>query len=375
MARMRIEDLDIADADIYRTVLYHFPDMVHSVDAEGMIIYVNRRAEELLGYSADELLAMNVRDLYSKEVLEKVEAGFKELKETGEKRVESEFRTRDGQRVPVEMRSFSVYDDNGRFVHTFSISRDLRAIKRLQNSLIHAGRLAAIGEMASGVAHDINNPLQVISISSQLLGDILEENRVSVTGNDLDECRELSGDIARATATIEKISNHMLAFSRKSSGQFVRTDLRKVIEEALFMTQFRIRKSHAQLHVELGAAPLYTHGSPNQLEQVFVNLITNACDAMAEAPAPKQLTIRAERDDEEGVWKCAVSDTGAGLSDSVRKRIFEAFFTTKDTGGGTGLGLSISRGIVDNHRGDIRVQSRLGEGTTFTVVLPVAQSD
>lgn len=373
MARMRIEDLEIANADIYRTVLYHFPDIVHSVDNEGHLIYANRRAEEVLGYSAEELLTIHVRDLYPEDILANMREGFEELKSTGDKRVESVFLSRDGQRIPVEMRSFSVYDDNGEFLHTFSISRDLRALKRLQNDLIHAGRLAAIGEMASGIAHDINNPLQVIGLSSQLLETILADV-AAADDEDMAQARQIGEDIQRASQTIEKLSNHLLDFSRKSAETYVPVDLRLVVEESLFMTQYRRKKSGVTVKEELGAGAARVMGSENQLEQVFINLISNACDAMLENEGPRELTIRLQprQGGAEAFWSCEVSDTGCGVPEDALANIFKSFFTTKERGKGTGLGLSISRGIIDNHQGRINVTSTPGEGTTFTVLLPAA---
>ena len=153
MSRMRIQDIEIRDADIFEILLDNFPDMIHSIDHEGNIVYTNRTASNLLGYTGEELLQMNVREIYAEEVLIALEKGFSDLKQKGDKRVESILKAKDGKKIPVEIRSFSIYDDEGNFIRTFSILRDIREIKELQNSLVHAGRLAAIGELSSGVAH------------------------------------------------------------------------------------------------------------------------------------------------------------------------------------------------------------------------------
>ncbi|MFW5893808.1 MAG: two-component system sensor histidine kinase NtrB [Verrucomicrobiota bacterium] len=374
MARMRIEDLEIADADIYRTVLYHFPDMVHSADGDGRIVYANRRMEEILQYSADKLLTMRVQDLYPDDVLASMSKGFEDLRETGDKRVESVFLSRTGQRIPVEMRSFSVYDDDGRFLHTFSISRDLRAIKRLQNDLIRAGRLAAIGELSSGIAHDINNPLQVISLSVQLQQSVLDELMENPDDSENQQlARQMNADIGRACDTIKKLATHLLDFSQKSFGAHVAVDLRTVLEEALFITQHRRKKAGVTLETDIGETPAIVNGSPNQLEQVFVNLISNACDAMEETEGDRVLHLTLHRDnhgEKNSPWICEVKDTGCGMPEDVRDRMFKSFFTTKNSGKRTGLGLSITRGIVQNHNGKIGVESEAGQGTAVTIQLP-----
>ena len=141
---MRIQEIEIPDADIFKILLDNFPDMIHSIDDDGNIVYTNKSAEALLKYTREELLSMNIRQIYADEILEAVEKGFTELKERGDKTVESLLKTKDGTRIPVEIRSFSIYDDEGRFIRTFSILRDIRKIKELQSSLIHAGRLLSV---------------------------------------------------------------------------------------------------------------------------------------------------------------------------------------------------------------------------------------
>lgn len=377
MARMRIEDLEIRDADIYRIVLDNFPDIVHSVDQDGAIIYANKAAAEVLGYSNHELLAMNIHDLYAPEVRTDLERGFLELKQQGDKFVETVLLHRDGTRVPVEMRSFSVYDDDGNFLHTFSSSRDLRPLRELESQLVHASRLAGIGEMASGITHDINSPLQVIAMSGQLMEVMLEDglqNRKPANPEALlDVCR----DVNRATESILRLSEHLLRFSREIGG-FRSVDLFRVIDDAVFISSFRLTKAHVELVNEVQEPGIWTYGSRNQLEQVFVNLINNACDAMAghQGKRTLRLSISPEGTGEQAVWRCDLTDNGPGIPDAARERIFESFYSTKPEGKGTGLGLSIARGIVANHRGEIRVttQTTPPTGTTFSILLPRTQT-
>ena len=213
MSRMRIYETEIADADIFKTLLENFPDMIHSIDDKGNIVYTNRQAEKLLGYSSDELLSMNIRQIYAEEVLQALSQGFTDLKEKGDKTVESLLKAKDGTKIPVEIRSFSIYDDEGNFIRTFSILRDMRKIKELQASLIHAGRLAAIGELASGVAHDINNPLTVILISNEMLLNMI--TRANAPADPLlPKLESLAKDVNKASHSIQKLADHLRNFSR-----------------------------------------------------------------------------------------------------------------------------------------------------------------
>ena len=142
MSDKKAERIKEKNADIFGILLDSFPDMIHSVNEAGDIVYANRTAEQLLGYSHEELYSMNVRQIYADEIIKDMELGFQELKRSGDKSTESILQARDGTKIPVEIRSFGIYDDDGNFIRTFSILRDIRRIKQLQQELVHAGRLA-----------------------------------------------------------------------------------------------------------------------------------------------------------------------------------------------------------------------------------------
>jgi len=372
MSKMRIQEVEIPDADIFKILLDNFPDMIHSIDDVGNIIYTNRRAEFLLGYTRQELLSMNIRQIYADEILNALENGFSDLKEKGDKTVESVLKTKDGTRIPVEIRSFSIYDDQGQFLRTFSILRDMRRIKELQASLVHAGRLAAIGELASGVAHDINNPLTVILLSNDML---LREIARNAGGNDDASAKltTLATDIQKASHSIQKLADHLRNFSRGMAEKQELIDLYTSISDALFITKNKIISNGIEVTNSTTKQKYYVTGCTNHMEQVFVNLVGNACDAMTGRPN-RRLTISIESGKLGDVdcWKCNISDTGTGIPAEISEEIFRSFFTTKPKGKGTGLGLSISRGIVRDHKGDIVFSTETGKGTTFSVLLPKA---
>jgi len=371
---MRIQEIEIPDADIFKILLDNFPDMIHSIDDDGNIVYTNKSAENLLRYTREELLSMNIRQIYADEILEAVEKGFTELKERGDKTVESLLKARDGTRIPVEIRSFSIYDDEGRFIRTFSILRDIRKVKELQASLIHAGRLAAIGELSSGVAHDINNPLTVILLSNDML--LTELKRATDPARfSLERIEMMAKDIQKASRSIQKLADHLRNFSRGIAEKQDLVDLNTSITDGLFITKNKIMSSCVEIINNVDNDHHYVMGCPNHLEQVFVNLIGNACDAMTGRPL-RQLTLSLESAmlGEIECWKCNVSDTGSGIPPEIIDDIFQSFFTTKPKGKGTGLGLSISRGIVKDHKGDIQVSSEVNKGTTFSLLLPKANA-
>jgi len=369
MTKMRVEQSEIANADIFEILLDHFPDMIHSVDDEGNILYTNRTAESLLGYTREELWSMNIRQLYAADMLDAVQKGFSELKQSGEKTVESVLRDRRGARIPVEIRSFSIYDDDGRFLRTFSIVRDLRRIKELQQGLVHAGRLAAIGEMASGVAHDINNPLTVIMLSNEMVRK--ELGRVDLPPANKKRAGKFVADVHKAAGSIRKLVEHLRNFSRGVAEKPERIDLAGTVADALFITHSRIQSAGVEVRREIAEGRFFVRGAPNRLEQVFVNLIANACDAMAGSTVRTlTISIAPVPGEEVACWKCDVSDTGGGIPAELVESVFESFFTTKQKGKGTGLGLSICRGIIHDHKGRIEVGSERGAGTTFSVYLP-----
>lgn len=373
MPRMRIQEIEIRDADVFEILLDSFPDMIHSIDDDGNIVYTNRTAEALLGYTRKELLSMNIRQIYADEVLKDVERGFTDLKERGDKTVESLLKAKDGTRIPVEIRSFSIYDDEGNFIRTFSILRDIREIKELQKSLVHTGRLAAIGELASGVAHDINNPLTVILLSNEMM--LKELDRVDVSQDTpAKSVTSLAKDVQKASKSIQKLADHLRSFSRGMAEKYELVDLYDSISDALFITNNKIHTSTVDVVNKIKKGVFFIKGFPNHMEQVFVNLIGNACDAMAGQPKRK-LTLSIEpcqRDNNVNYWKCDIVDTGTGIRKEILGEIFQSFFTTKEKEKGTGLGLSISRGIIRDHKGDIEVTSEVGKGTTFSVLLPQA---
>lgn len=355
---------------IFDSLIDNFPDMVHSVNERGDIVYFNRAATALLGYAERELRGMNIRQLYPPEILEAVEKGFREVKETGEKRVESLFMAKDGTRIPVELRTLAIRDEHGSFSQTFTVSRDLRSLKEMQESLIHAGRLAAIGELAAGVVHDLNNPLTAVILASTVMKKMADSPDVPP-----EQVREQASlyceTISESASTMEHLTTRLRDFARGVKEQHAPVDLFDPIHDALFILNHRIRHAGVQVRSATVKGKSWILGDRNQIQQIFLNLFANACDAMAQRDTRElSVSVCPETLDGKACWCCAVSDTGEGIPREIQDRVFKSFFTTKPRGKGTGLGLSIARSIAAEHNGEIRLASECGKGTTFRVLLP-----
>jgi two-component system NtrC family sensor kinase len=234
----------------------------------------------------------------------------------------------------------------------------LDELSRTQAQLVHSEKLASMGVLAGGVAHEINNPLMVILGRTELT--LMEE--------------ELPGELRRNLETIRveterigEIVQGLLTFSRKSRQEKIETvDLNEVLERTLLLSEHQLTLGNVQVVKELDPELAAIQVNPGQLQQVFMNLIINAHHAM---PNGGQLTVRTGPVPQHRIF-IEIEDTGCGIAESDLNRVFDPFFTTKEEGKGTGLGLSVSRNIIENHGGLIGVESTVGLGTLFRVVLP-----
>jgi len=236
-----------------------------------------------------------------------------------------------------------------------------------QEQLVQAGKLATLGELTTGVAHELNNPLNNIGLFVGNAVDLIELG-VTDKGQTVRELRHALQQVGKAT----EIISHLRTFGRAAPVSREPISLRHVIERALSLMQEQLRLRQIEVTVELGSEEPVVVGNPIQLEQVFINLLTNARDAVADSP---RKAIRISGSVGSAAVEVAFSDTGHGIPPGLERRIFDPFVTTKEVGKGTGLGLSITYGIVKEHGGTISVVSRPGEGATFLIQLPLAYAD
>jgi C4-dicarboxylate-specific signal transduction histidine kinase len=250
---------------------------------------------------------------------------------------------------------------------TQEIERREQELRDKQEQLVQAGKLATLGELTTGVAHELNNPLNNIGL---YVGNVIDRVRLGK----LDA--SIVTDLEKAMAQVRKatdIISHLRTFGRAAPVSVEVVDVDEVIERSLSLVQEQLKLRGIEVELELCRDELVLHGNSIQLEQVFINLLTNARDALTDAQT-KRILIITQREGE--LIRITVSDTGPGIPPEIETRVFDPFFTTKEVGSGTGLGLSITYSIVKEHAGEIWVSHRPGLGATFEIELPaVADGD
>ncbi len=337
------------------------------VDAEGRLVESNRALRRMLDRGEDELRALTFAEVHA--VADRPSAGaiLRRMREGTVSAVELPRRLvrKDGAPLEVIVRASALRDAVGAFRFALAVVEDVTDKKRLEAQLVLADRMASVGTLAAGVAHEINNPLAFILANLEFgLGEIRASGGDGEVLRALEEARD-------GGLRVREIVRDLKAFSRADAGERETVDLRRVLQSALGLAQNEIRH-RARLEVDVGDVPLVT-GSEHRLGQVFLNLIINAAQAIAEGRAGENVVRAVTATSLDGRAVVEISDTGSGIAPEVLPRIFDPFFTTKPVGVGTGLGLSICHGIVSGLGGEIQVDSRLGRGSTFRVLLPPAR--
>jgi two-component system NtrC family sensor kinase len=243
--------------------------------------------------------------------------------------------------------------------------------KQLMNAkVVETGKLASVGELAAGVAHEINNPVAIMLEEAGWMGDLLEEEELQNSKN-LAEFRRAIGQIKDQGKRCKEITQKLLSFARKTDGTVQVLDINEVLEELVALSAQRAKYALVTVQTDFQNHLPLLKLSLSELQQVFLNLINNALDAMESKGGSLTIATRPEKDH----VVVELSDTGMGIPEANLNRIFDPFFTTKPVGKGTGLGLSICYGIIEKMGGNILVRSTVGRGTTFTVQLPVPAED
>ncbi|HET7584350.1 MAG TPA: GAF domain-containing protein [Gemmatimonadaceae bacterium] len=327
---------------------------------DGRIRYANAAAARDYQYALGELAGLDIRSLMPRVMLQP-DTDLVTLTTTGQRTWAGERlqRRKDGSEFPAWLTVSAIIDEHGKREGTVVIVRNLSDERRVAEQLRQSEKLAALGELVAGVAHEVNNPLTGISAFAQLL---LEDE---LTDDQLESVRLIKRESDRAVSVIRDL----LTFARKTGPRSVTIFMNDLIEQTLRLRTYGIRTTGISVELDLDPALQLVQGDDRQLQQVLLNLVVNAEHAMANSPS-RVLTLRTRND---GTRVCVeVIDTGTGMPVELQKRIFEPFFTTKPEGTGTGLGLSVSYGIVRAHGGALSVVSEPGAGATFRLLLPAA---
>lgn len=346
--------------DYVDSIIESIADTLIVTDSGGTIKRVNQSALDLLGYTEAEMIGKPVSSYFVEDITGEVKWQTLMIGESL-KDYEVSYRGKNNENIPVSFSASAIKDKTGNLTGFVIDARDIREIKRLQAQMLQAGKMASIGQLAGGVAHEINNPMGVILGFAQSVARMVKETDVfymplKSIEREAIRCRKLVGDL--------------LTFSRVTKTEKENADLNTTIDGALSLIEAQAKIKH---NVEIirdygtGLPPITMN--KNQIQQIIVNLCNNAIDAM---PQGGKITISTKlKDKGNNLVEIVVADTGEGMSKEVKQRIFEPFFTTKEVGKGTGLGLSLCYEIVKKHQGDIEVASEVGKGTAFTIQLPI----
>ena len=352
---------------LLRSVLSSVGDAILTIDERGVIGSANPAAMKQFGYIDEELIGLSVAVLMQEPFVQEHEGYLFSYLKTGEPKViglgrEVGCRRRDGSSFPAELTvtEFSL-DGERRFT---GVLRDITERKRMQAQFTQAQKMEAVGRLAGGIAHDFNNLLTIISGYCELL--MMSDIPAG------DKRRESIAAIRDAAERAARLTHQLLAFSRKAVIEPKLIDLNEMVSDSAKLLR-RLIGEDIILVVVTAPKPIPIKADPGQLEQVIMNLVVNARDAM---PMGGRLTIETgtTRSDEGSgaeLARLSVSDTGQGMPETVKEKIFEPFFTTKGVGKGTGLGLAVVHGIVTQSGGQVVIQSDVGVGTTFEILLPL----
>jgi two-component system NtrC family sensor kinase len=242
----------------------------------------------------------------------------------------------------------------------------------MDEKMIETGKLASIGELAAGIAHEINNPVAIMVEEAGWIGDLLEEEEFK-EGKNLDEFQRALSQIRTQGHRCKEITHKLLSFARKTDTRIQDIQLNDLIQEVVRLSEQRAKYAKVPIEMKLDNRLPALKASESEMQQVFLNLINNALDAMDQKGGKILIITKQVEGQDKGGKEIVieVADTGPGIPSANLNKIFDPFFTTKAVGKGTGLGLSICYGIVNKMGGDITVQSEVGQGTTFYIRLPL----
>jgi len=365
-----LQEQYIKSEEKYRTLFNSDPHPIFILDSRSFkILDMNQRAQDSYGYLRDELLGKHFLQL-GDENDEELAKGLKALSKDQSILFTKKQHYRNGGQpfyVNINM-SFAKYGESDVIIAS---TTDITEVVEKETQLIQAGKMTTLGVMAAGMAHEINQPLNVIQVCADFFLKMLNRNQQI---ND-DDLRTMANDIVANVERASGVIKHVRDFARQSEPVRSKVNINDPINDVFKVLGHQLKVHEIEVQLDLASDIPDIMAEHNRLEQVFINLVSNAIDAMDERTNPagtndtlKRLTISSYCVNDHVAVN--VSDTGIGMSQEVKNKILEPFFTTKKVGKGTGLGVSISYGIIQDYDGAIEIESEVGKGTTFTITFP-----
>ncbi len=350
------------------TIIDSLPVSLYAVDRDYQIVAWNRNRElGGQGIPRQDAMGRNIFDVLTRQPRATLQREFARAFETAEiERIEQESAGADGRTHYWLVSKIPMRTDGAEVTHVITVGEDITARVEANRAVGRAEKLAAVGRLAAGVVHEINNPLATIAACAEALETRVNEGAYGAS-RDVDDLREYLALIRSEAFRCKQITNGLLDFSRNRAGEPAPVSLTEVVRAAARLLRHQRRAKNIEFQLEVADDLAAVAGDAGQLQQVVIILAENAIDAM---PQGGMLTLRTHNEGA-GV-RLEVRDTGVGIPAENVAKIFDPFFTTKEIGRGTGLGLAVCYGIVTEHGGHIEVNSTVGRGTTFTVSLPAA---
>jgi two-component system, NtrC family, sensor kinase len=356
-----------------RQLLDIAPDAIAVVE-RGVVLYMSPTGARMLGYPSSEAVrGKSMAEWLHPDDVPLAAARIGEVMAKGrgfDVPQEYRARTRDGRALLAEVASVPITYEGRPAVLAFV--RDVTERKALERRLAQAERLASLGRLSAGVAHEINNPLAHVMLAVEYVRGLMAEAQPDDLSSAISEAREALDEIAANLERMAAVTRELRLFASSEPVTRGPADLAELLERSLLSVRAVRTTSGVSIETDFGSAPPAL-ADPGRLEQVFINLLSNAFDVLGESPplARKCITVRLSSSAQRAIVE--ITDSGPGVPPDALERLFEPFFSTKPFGKGAGLGLSISRNIVEAHDGSLTVSSLEGHGTTFTVSLPLAE--
>ncbi len=353
-----VKDALVESEQKFRGVFETSRDFMYIAALDGTILDYNRSAREFFGYTEEEIAQLNLKDIYAYPE-EREQFVQKVIRDGFVENYEIKLKKKDGSLIDTLVTVVPKKDAQGEVIGLQGSVKDVTQMRRLERRLVQTEKLTSLGTMVSGIAHELNNPLTAIMGNAEMLTTFTELPEEVV--------RRLE-TIAKESLRTSKIIKGLLSFAREHKPERRLISVNESIMESYKLREYNLKVSDIRVELLLSRELSPTYGDPYQLQQVFVNIINNATDALAERKGAT-LTIRSRQ--QRGWLVVEFEDNGHGIEPENLKRIFDPFFTTKEVGKGTGLGLSMAYGIVNEHGGTIEAVNVPAGGTIFTVSIPV----